>query len=189
MRKNIGRKTIVTPLPVFMIGTYDDEGKANVMNAAWGCQCGANYVEVNLVKHKTTDNIKAKRAFTLSFATKATMVISDYFGIESGYDADKIKKAGVHVIRSEFVDAPIIEEYPLTLECQVVELTEQFDKVRVVGKVVNTSADESIIDENGNIDIDKMGVIVFDSNDLVYRELGKVAGKAYSDGKAIKEIK
>ena len=93
------------------------------------------------------------------------------------------------MIRSEFVDAPIIEEYPLTLECQVVELIEQFDKVRVVGKVVNTSVDESIIDENGNVDIDKMGVIVFDSKDLVYRELGKVVGKAYSAGKAIKEIK
>ncbi|MEG0292151.1 MAG: flavin reductase [Anaerovoracaceae bacterium] len=186
MRKNFGRKTIVTPLPVLMIGTYDENGSPNVMNVAWGGQCGANYVEINLIKHKTTDNIKIKKAFTMSFATKDTMAISDYFGIESGYDADKIEKSGVHVSKSEYVDAPIIEEYPLTLECEVVEIFEEFGKARVIGKVINMSADESILDENGNLDIDSMGAITFDSETLTYRELGKVIGKAYSVGEVFK---
>ena len=116
MRKDLGNKVNFLPLPVLMIGTYDENGKANVMNAAWGGMYDYGKIFISLSPHKTTDNLKIKKAFTVSFATKATEKISDYFGVVSGNEEDKIAKAGVHVTKSNFVDAPIIEEYPLTLE-------------------------------------------------------------------------
>ena len=186
MRKNFGTKTIITPLPVLMIATYDEEGRADVMNAAWGGQCGGNHIAFNLGNHKTTENLKLKKEFTVSFATKKTMVISDYFGLESGHDADKISKAGVHVTKSANVDAPMIEEYPLTLECRVVDIQELLGETRVVGEVVNMSADESILDESGNIDIDKMEPIAFDSATASYRVLGGKVGNAFKDGAKLK---
>ncbi len=183
MRKNFGTKTIVTPLPVLMVATYDENGKADVMNAAWGGQCASKHIALNLgINHKTTANIRLKKAFTVSFATKKTMVISDYFGIESGHRADKIAKSGVHVTKSEYVDAPMIEEYPLTLECRVVDMQELLGEIRVVGEVVNMSADESILDENGNLDMEKMEPIALDSSSLSYRIIGEKVGKAYGDG-------
>ena len=119
MRKDLGNKMNFLPLPVLMIGTYDKEGKANVMNAAWGGIYDYGKIYISLSKHKTTENLELKKAFTVGFATKKTEEISDYFGVVSGNKEDKIAKAGVHVIKSNFVDAPIIEEYPLTLECKV----------------------------------------------------------------------
>lgn len=186
MRKDFGTKTIVTPLPVLMIATYDENGTPDVMNAAWGGQCGSKHVALNLSSHKTTDNLKLKKAFTVSFATKKTMVISDYFGLESGRDTDKITKAGVHVIKSTHVDAPMIEEYPLTLECKVIDIQELLGETRVVGEVVNMSADETILDQDGNIDIDKMEPIVFDSASVCYRVLGEMVGNAFKDGTQLK---
>ena len=141
---------------------------------------------LNLSSHKTTDNLKLKKAFTVSFATKKTMVISDYFGLESGRDTDKIIKAGVHVIKSTHVDAPMIEEYPLTLECKVIDIQELLGETRIVGEVVNMSADETILDQNGNIDIDKMEPIAFDSTSASYRVLGSIVGNAFKDGAQLK---
>ncbi len=114
MRKDLGNKTNFLPLPVLMIGTYDKDGKANVMNAAWGGIHDYGKIFISLSKHKTTDNLELKKAFTVAFATKKTEEISDYFGVVSGNVEDKIAKSGVHVTKSNFVDAPIIEEYPLT---------------------------------------------------------------------------
>lgn len=186
MRKDFGTKTIVTPLPVLMIATYDEEGTPDVMNAAWGGQCGGKHVALNLSGHKTTDNLKLKKEFTVSFATKKTMVISDYFGLVSGRDTDKIAKAGVHVTKSTYVDAPMIEEYPLTLECKVIDIQELLGETRIVGEVVNMSADETILDQNGNIDIDKMEPIAFDSTSASYRVLGSIVGNAFKDGAQLK---
>lgn len=186
MRKDFGTKTIVTPLPVLMIATYDEEGTPDVMNAAWGGQCGGKHVALNLSSHKTTDNLKLKKEFTVSFATKKTMVISDYFGLVSGRDTDKIAKAGVHVTKSTYVDAPMIEEYPLTLECKVIDIQELLGETRIVGEVVNMSADETILDQNGNIDIDKMEPIAFDSTSASYRVLGSIVGNAFKDGAQLK---
>ena len=166
------------PLPVLMIGTYDEEGKANVMNAAWGGIYDHGKIYISLSNHKTTDNLKIKNAFTVGFATKDTEVISDYFGVVSGRDQDKIEKSGVHVIKSNFVDAPIIEEYPLTLECTV----ESFEDGDLIGKIVNCSVDERYIDENGKIDVDKMEIITYDMTSNTYRVLGPVVGKAFKDG-------
>ncbi|MBQ8871906.1 MAG: flavin reductase [Clostridia bacterium] len=178
MRKDLGNKMNFLPLPVLMIGTYDEEGKANVMNAAWGGIYDHGKIYISLSNHKTTDNLKIKNAFTVGFATKDTEVISDYFGVVSGRDQDKIEKSGVHVIKSNFVDAPIIEEYPLTLECTV----ESFEDGDLIGKIVNCSVDERYIDENGKIDVDKMEIITYDMTSNTYRVLGPVVGKAFKDG-------
>lgn len=178
MRKDLGNKMNFLPLPVLMIGTYDEEGKANVMNAAWGGIYDHGKIYISLSNHKTTDNLKIKNAFTVGFATKDTEVISDYFGVVSGRDQDKIEKSGVHVIKSNFVDAPIIEEYPLTLECTV----ESFEDGDLIGKIVNCSVDEKYIDENGKIDVDKMEIITYDMTSNTYRVLGPVVGKAFKDG-------
>ena len=173
MRKDLGNKMNFLPLPVLIIGTYDENGNANAMNAAWG-----GIQDVSLSQHKTTDNLKLKKAFTVSFATKETEVISDYFGVVSGNKEDKIAKAGVHITKSNFVDAPIIEEYPLTLECEM----ESFEDGILVGKVVNTSIDENYLDENGKIDVEKMQIIAFDMVSNTYRVLGDVVGNAFKDG-------
>lgn len=182
MRKDLGNKVNFLPLPVLMIGTYDENGKANVMNAAWGGMYDYGKIFISLSPHKTTDNLKIKKAFTVSFATKATEKISDYFGVVSGNEEDKIAKAGVHVTKSNFVDAPIIEEYPLTLECTV----ESLDDGDLIGKVVNCSVDENYLDANGNIDVDKMEIIAFDITSNTYRVLGEVVGNAFKDGLTLK---
>ena len=144
MRKDLGNKMNFLPLPVLMIGTYDKDGKANVMNAAWGGIHDYGKIFISLSKHKTTENLELKKAFTVSFATKKTEQISDYFGVVSGNKEDKIAKTGVHVTKSNFVDAPIIEEYPLTLECKV----DSFEDGELIGTIVNCSIDEDYLDEN-----------------------------------------
>ena len=183
MRKDLGKKMNFLPLPVLMIGTYDKDWKANVMNAAWGGIYDFGKIYISLSKHKTTDNLELKKAFTVGFATKKTEEISDYFGVGSGTKADKIAKSGVHVVKSNLVDAPIIEEYPLTLECTV----DSFEDGELIGSVVNCSIDEEYLDENGNINVDKMEIITFDMVSNTYRVLGYVVGHAFKDGMKLKD--
>lgn len=174
------------PLPVLMIGTYDENGTPNAMNAAWGGMCARDHVALHISRrHKTTDNLYLKKAFTLSFADRAHLVEADYFGLASGKDENKIKKAGFHVIRSEQVDAPTFEEFPLTLECQVVDIQESLGLIRVVGKVVNVSADEAVLDADGAIDPEKLQILCYDRAKRNYHVMGPVVGKAYADGKAL----
>ena len=182
MRKNLGKKLNFLPLPVLIIGTYDEEEKPNAMNAAWGGVIDNNQICISLSQHKTTDNLIVKRAFTVSFATKDTEVISDYFGSVSGRNENKIVKAGVHITKSKFVDAPIIEEYPLTLECTV----ESFEDGILIGNVENTSINENYLTEDGKIDVDKMQLITFDMVSNSYRVLGDIVGKAFKDGLKLK---
>ena len=164
-RKNFSDKAVITPLPAIMIATWDEKKNPDVMMAAWGGQCGPKHITFELSKHKTTDNIRLKKAFTISFATKDDIVQSDYFGIVSGNDVpDKVAKAGFTITPSPNVDAPIINEYKLTLECKVITFDEDENGgARVVGEVVNMSADESILDEQGNIDLSKLQPVIFDS--------------------------
>ena len=178
MRKKLDTTGNVFPMPVLMVATYNEDGSVDVMNAAWGGVYDYNQVYVSLSKHKTTDNLELKKAFTLSFATKKTEKISDYFGVVSGNKEDKIAKSGVHITPSKHVDAPIIEEYPLTLECTV----ESFKDGNLIGNVVNVSIDEDYLDENGKIDVDKMEIIAFDMVNNTYRVLGENVGKAFKDG-------
>ena len=151
-RKNFSDKAVITPLPAIMIATWDENKNPDVMMAAWGGQCGPKHITFELSKHKTTENIRLKKAFTISFATKDDIVQSDYFGIVSGNDVpDKVAKAGFTITPSPNVDAPIINEYKLTLECKVVTFDEDENGgARVIGEIVNISADESILDEEGN---------------------------------------
>lgn len=189
-KHNLGKKTIVTPLPVLIVATYDETGKADAMNVAWGGQCTYNHVALNLAKvHKTTENIRQTVAFTVSIANLDNLVVSDYFGVVSGRKEDKIAVAGVHIHKSEFVNAPVIEEYPLTLECNAVSIEDCFGEVRVVGEVVNTIADNTILDSNGNVDFDKLQPLSFDSCARSYRVLGKTVSTAFNDGKTIKHEK
>ena len=188
-RKNFSDKAVITPLPAIMIATWDENKNPDVMMAAWGGQCGPKHIPFVLSKHKTTDNIRLKKAFTISFATKNDIVQSDYFGIVSGNDVpDKVAKAGFTVTPSPNVDAPIINEYKLTLECKVVTFDEDENGgARVVGEIVNMSADESILDEQGNIDLAKLQPVIFDSAKSEYRVVGEKVGTAWGSGKAIQE--
>lgn len=188
MRKDLGNKgTVITPLPVLIIGTYDENGVPDAMNVAWGGQCSEKHVAINIGHvRKTRDNITLKREFTVSFATVETVEMSDYFGIESGLHASKIEKAGAHAVRATHVDAPIITEYPLTLECRLHSMEEMdTDEIRIVGEVVNINADESILTD-GKIDLDKLHPIMFDSAALCYRSIGNVVARAWDAGKKIK---
>jgi flavin reductase (DIM6/NTAB) family NADH-FMN oxidoreductase RutF len=188
-RKNFADKTVITHLPALMIATWDAEGTPDVMMAAWGGQCGPKHICFELSAHKTTDNIRLKKAFTISFATKNDVAESDYFGMVSGNDVpDKVARAGFTFTPSPNVDAPIINEYKMALECRVVTFDEDENGgARVVGEVVNMSADESILDEEGNIDLGKLQPVVFDSSKNTYRVVGEKVGDAWGSGKRIQE--
>ncbi|MBQ1591185.1 MAG: flavin reductase family protein [Treponema sp.] len=181
MKKNLG-KTVFFPMPVLIVGTYDQNGVANAMNAAWGGRYDADKVVIALSKHKTTENFENTGAFTVAFATKQTVVESDYFGIASGRDEDKIAKAGFHAVKSQFVNAPVFEEYPLTLECKVVSWKDEV----LVGEVVNVSVDDAYLDENGKLDAQRCQFISYDETNTSYRVLGDVVGKAFKDGNKLK---
>lgn len=187
MKKDFGKKLIMAPLPVLIVATYDENGTPNAMNVAWGGQCTDTNIALNLSKnHKTTENLRAKKAFTVSIADKAHLVASDYFGIVSGHKENKIEKSGMKVEKSRFVDAPVICDYPLTYECRVVSMEECFGEVRVVGEVVNMQADASVLDDKGKVDLSKLQPLSFDSSANTYRVIGENVGKAFKDGAQLK---
>ena len=185
MRKNFGVKNWLYPMPVFVVGTYDENGNPNAMNAAWGGIYDTNLLMVCLAdEHKTTENIVNTRAFTVSFATADTVVSADYVGIVSANEVpDKFARAGFSATKSEFVNAPIIDQLPMTVECKLHKFTE--DGI-CIGEIVNVSADESILDENGKIDAKKLNPIIYDSVSHAYWNFGEKVGQAFSDGKKIK---
>ena len=185
MRKNFGAKTWLYPMPVLIVGTYDAHGVPNAMNAAWGGVYDTNQVMLCLADdHKTTENIKNSGAFTVSFATAKTVVPCDYVGITSANDVpDKLERAGFHAIRAEHVNAPIIEELPMTLECKLIKFNE--DGI-CIGEIVNVCADESILGLDGRIDPKKLDPIIYDSVTHAYWRFGEKVGTAFADGKTIK---
>lgn len=185
MRKNFGSKSWLYPMPVLIVGTYDEKGEPNAMNAAWGGIYDTNQIMLCLAhEHKTAENIKKTGAFTVSFATSATVAPCDYVGIVSANDVpDKFERAGFHASKSEFVNAPIIKELPVTLECKLWKFNE--DGI-CVGEIVNVSADESVLDENGKIDAKLLDPIIYDSVSHAYWSFGEKVGQAFSDGKKIK---
>ena len=184
MRKNFGVKPWVYPQPVLMIGTYDENGKPNLMNAAWGGQYDANQVMLCLSSHKTTDNIKVTGAFTVSFADAANVVASDYVGLASANtEPKKMEKSGFHLTKSQFVNAPLIDELPVAMECKLIKINEDGN---VIGEIVNVSADESVLGEDGNIDFSKFRPISFEPVHNGYHVLGERVGNAFQDGAALK---
>lgn len=184
MRKNFGAKPFLAPQPVLIIATYDENGNPNAMNAAWGGVCGANEIMVDLGSHLTTDNIMKNKAFTISIADGKHVKECDYVGVESGKNApDKMKKAGFTVTKSEFVNAPVINELPLALEC---ELKEALPGGKYIGEIKNVSICDCALDADGNPDFTKLDVIVFDPINHGYYRLGDKVGNAFKDGLELK---
>ena len=186
MRKNFGAKTMCYPMPVFIIGTYNADGTPNAMNAAWGGISEEAEVSICVDNtHKTAENLIARKAFTVSMATAKYIAACDYVGIVSGNkEPDKFAKAGFHATKSEFVDAPLIDELPMALECEVISYDEE--TCRLVGRIVNVSADESILGENGKVDVSKLQPITYDSMNHAYLVLGEKVGNAFHDGLILK---
>ena len=183
-RKNFGaaHALMTTPQPCVMIATWDKDHTPDVMMAAWAGQYDHNQIVVSLSKHKTTENLELTGAFTVSFADERTVAESDYLGLVSGNQVpDKVAKAGFTVTPSPNVDAPIINEYPLTLECKVVS----WEHGILIGEVVNQSADESILTD-GKVDLAKLQPIVFDAAGMCYRAIGDIVGGAWDAGKKFK---
>ena len=186
MRKNFGAKPWTYPQPVFILATYNEDGTPDAMNAAWGGISEDKELSMCISEgHKTTANILDRKAFTVSMATAEQVVACDYVGIESGNQvSDKVAKAGWHTTKSEFVDAPLIDELPMAVECRLVSYDPE--SCRLVGEIVNVSADESVLDEDGKIDPDKLRPITFDPIHHTYRALGKKVGNAFQDGAKLK---
>ena len=185
MRKNFGAKPFLYPQAVFIIGSYDENGNADAMNAAWGGVAGPNQIFMCISSHKSTDNILARKAFTVSMGTADQMVACDYVGLVSANnEPEKMKKSGFHTVNSEYVDAPVIEELPMTLECKLISYDPETHYM--FGEVVNVSADDAVLGEDGNIDIAKLRPIIFDGIHAAYHVIGEKVGNAFSDGSALK---
>ena len=185
MKINLGNKPLIYPQPVLIIATYNNDGTANAMNAAWGGVC--DYSKVSIIidrNHHTTKNLLNKKSFTVSIADVEHLKESDYFGLVSGKDVlDKVKSSGLSYSKSENVDAPVINEYPLTLECKLVSYDDKTE--RVIGEVVNTLADDSILTD-GKIDLAKFHPITYDCVNHHYLALGEKVGNAFKDGNFLK---
>lgn len=185
MRKNFGAKPMLYPMPVLIIGSYDENGTPNAMNAAWGGISEETEISICVDNsHKTAENIVKTGAFTVSVADVKNTVAADYVGIVSGNnEPQKIKKAGWTAEKSEVVNAPLFLELPFCLECKLKSFDE--DTCRLVGEIVNVSVDESILTD-GKIDLSKFRPITYDSANHNYVALGETVGKAFLDGKKIK---
>lgn len=186
MRKNFGAKAMLYPMPLLIIGSYDEDGTPNAMNAAWGGISEETQISICIDGgHKTAKNAVKTRAFTVSIADAENVVACDYIGIVSGnQEPNKIEKAGWHTVKSEFVDAPLFDELPMALECKLISYDE--DSCRLVGEIINVCADERILSEDGKIDLTKFSPITYDPVHHTYRKLGDVVSKAFSDGLKLK---
>ncbi len=187
MKKNIKTTSAIFPMPVLLVATYNDDGTVNVMNAAWGTMVDMNVVALNLTEtHKTVQNIKKRKAFTVSIADAKHVIEADYFGVESGKNVtDKLGKAGMTSVKSTKVDAPIINEFPVCMECEFIEFQGNEYGLGVIGKIVTVSADEEVM--NGDkVDIEKLQAIAYDPFTHGYYKVTERVGNAFSDGKKLK---
>lgn len=185
MKKNFGAKPLLYPQAVWIIGSYDENGNADAMNAAWGGVAGGNKIFICISSHQTTDNILARKAFTVSMGTADKVTACDYVGLVSARnEPDKMKKAGFHAMKSEYVDAPLMEELPLAFECKLISY--DAEEHYLFGEIVNVCADDSILDENGNISVEKLRPIIFDGANAAYHVIGEKVGNAFCDGAVLK---
>lgn len=186
MRKNFGAKPLTYPQPVFIIATYDENGTPDAMNAAWGGISEKNEISLCLsAGHKTVKNLLKRGAFTVSMADAEHVVACDYVGLVSGNKvADKFARAGFHATRSAFVDAPLIDELAVAVECKLKDYNPETCILR--GEIVNVSVDERVLDENGKVDAAKVAPIIFDPFNNAYLKVGEKVGNAFSDGKQLK---
>ena len=186
--KSFGQKAWMLPQPVLIIGTYDHEGNPNAMNAAWGGQWDAKEIMISMGAHATTENLNRCGEFTVAFATRDTMIASDFVGIVSAKnDPQKMQKTGWISVKAEHVNAPVFTNFPMTLECRIIEkIGENPEGYNLVAEIVNVLVDENYLGEDGKPDVEKMQLITFDPVHLGYIELGKRVGNAFADGRALK---
>ena len=185
MRKDLGKQPAVFPMPVLMVTAYDENETVQVMNAAWGMICGMDRIALFIDEdHATTKAIRKTKAFTVSLADKEHMDVADYYGIATGNKMpDKFVKSGYHAEKSNFVNAPIITEFPVALECELAEITETDNLHAVVGTIMNVSAEEKVISENGKIDPLKLNALIFDQFQSGYYVATEKVGQAWNAGK------
>lgn len=184
MLKDLGSLPAVFPMPVLMVATYGEDGKIDIMNVAWGGICGMDKIALNLAtERKTLKNIRARKAFTVALADEAHVKEADFLGTASGnVMTDKFERTGLHAHKSAHVDAPVIEEFPVTMECRLEKVRDCFGEQRVVGTIVNVLADEKVLDEAGKVDASKLNAIMFDQFRNTYYTAGKEIAKAWRVG-------
>ncbi len=186
--KSFGQKPWVLPQPVLIIGTYNSDGTPNAMNAAWGGQWDMKEIMISMGKHATTENLTRCSDLTVAFATKETMVASDYVGIVSAKNNPaKIQKTGWTAVKAEHVNAPVFTDFPMTLECRIIrKIDETEDGYNLIAEIVNILVDEDFLDAEGKPDIEKMQLITYEPVHHGYLVLGDRVGNAFSDGKQLK---
>ena len=185
--KSFGQKPWMLPQPVLIIGTYNNDGTPNAMNAAWGGQWDAIEIMISMGKHATTENLARCEEFTVAFATKDTMVASDFVGIVSAKnDSEKMQKTGGTAIKAENVNAPVFTDFPMTMECRILRKVDESEEgYYIVAEIVNILVDVAYIGEDGKPDVKKMQLITYEPIHHGYVELGKRVGNAFSDGKKL----
>ena len=185
MRKDLGSQPALFPMPVLMVAAYDENGQVGIMNAAWGQICDMDKVALFIDEdHKTTKNIRATKAFTVSIADLPHIAEADFFGIATGNKMeDKFERTGFHQVKSAHVNAPVIEEFPVAMECELLEIVDTENLHCVVGKIVSVSVDEKVLDEKGKVDPAKLNAFVFDQFQHGYYKVGEKAGQAWNAGK------
>ena len=185
MKKSLGSFPGVYPMPVLMVAAYDENGKVNVMNAAWGMICAMDKIALFIDEdHKTTQNLLKTRAFTVSIADREHMDVADFFGIATGNKmADKFERTGYHAVKSDVVNAPVIDEFPYVMECELAEVINTENMYAIVGKIVDTKAEEGILDEKDKVEVEKLQALIFDQFKHGYYVSGDKAGKAWNAGK------
>lgn len=188
MRKKLSITEGIFPMPVLMVATYNEDGSVNVMNAAWGTMQERGYVALNLTEtHKTVKNIKATGAFTVSIADAAHVVEADYFGVVSGnHDSKKFENGGLTASKADMVNAPVINEFPICMECEFIEYQSEGYGCGVIGKVVNVTADESVMADD-KIDMSLVNAIAFDPYTHGYYKVTERVGEAFKDGLQLKK--
>ena len=171
-------------MPVLMVAAYDENGKVNAMNAAWGMICNTDRIALFIDEdHRTTQNLLKTKAFAVALADRAHMDVADFFGIASGNKMDdKFERTGYHAVKSEFVNAPIIEEFPVVMECELAEVTSTDSFYAIVGRIVNVAAEEGVLSENGKVDPAKLDALIFDQFQHGYYVTGEKVGKAWNAG-------
>jgi len=184
MKKDIGLVQAVYPMPVLMVAAYDANGKVNAMNVAWGQICDDDKIILFIGEGKKTWlNIQESKAFTVALADQAHMKEADFFGIASGNKInDKFERTGLHAVKSDKVNAPIIEEFPVVMECELLEFLKTEYVSGIVGRIVNVKAEESVLDEKGKVEVEKTGAIMFDQFKHGYYLTGEKVGMAWNAG-------
>lgn len=187
MRKDLGKQPALFPMPVLMIAAYDENGTVQVMNAAWGMISGMDKIALCIDEsHATTKAIRKTEAFTVSIADRDHMDVADYYGIATGNKMpDKFVKSGYHAKKSEHVNAPVIQEFPVAMECELAEIMETENLHAVVGTIMNVSVDEKVLSDNGKIDPMKLNALIFDQFQSGYYVVGEKVGQAWNAGKEI----